>query len=73
MKVAREQKETVEAITRLGGGVGYDYDLAHPIYTPTAQPSRPWLRNVFGDDYFKNVDEADLNNAKVTDENWVPH
>ena len=59
MKAAREQKETVEAIThsRRLALVFYDYqrDEMNPL-GGTAQPSTPaWLRRLLGDDFFRTL------------------
>ena len=66
MQKARRQKEAVEEIKKLGGEVRYYY---HGKIINWAQPSNPmWLRTVFGDDCFANVDHVGLGNTNVTDE-----
>jgi len=58
MKRAREQREVVEEIAKLGGKVGYDYEHDSPPIA--AEPIGPWLRKLFGDDFFINAAKAEL-------------
>ena len=58
MKKARQQKEAVEAITKLDGRIRYDYEL-----NARNQPRLhgwDWLRNLLEDDFFIDVVQADL-------------
>ena len=54
---AEKQRRAIEEITRLGGGVWYDFEIDasdNPIQG--AKPPEPeWLRNLLGDDVFWNV------------------
>lgn len=61
---ARRQKATVEAIRRLGGTVGYDWEWGYvpagkvPPFAearPGARPQPSWSRKLLGDDYFDKV------------------
>jgi hypothetical protein len=62
-KAAREQKDAVEEMRRLGWDVSYDW------YNPFAlkpQPPQPaWLRNLLGEDFFARV--IYCRNGKITD------
>jgi hypothetical protein len=54
MQQARRQREVVESINKLGGGVRYDYHDG--VCDPRTHPSVPaWLLAVFGDDFFADV------------------
>ena len=75
---ARRQKQSVTAISRLGGWVYYDYELVNDKYDPQAASWVPgWLRSQLGVDFFHNVVEVNLvyhydkgkrlDNAQVTD------
>jgi Leucine-rich repeat (LRR) protein len=59
MKWAREQKEAVEALIKLGGHVTYAYEVRSLGYSHHYQdPSPPgpaWLRHLLGDDFFTDV------------------
>ncbi len=49
VKAAREQHDAVEAIVKVGGQVGYDWQ--------SAQPTCPaWLRGLLGNDFVAQVD-----------------
>jgi hypothetical protein len=52
LEKARRQKEAVEVIRELGGHVAYDYNV---IYSRAEPPVAPWLRELFGDDFFFDV------------------
>ena len=54
---ARQQKQAVEAIEKLGGEVSYDYEPAGPA----------WLRRLIGIDYFASVTTVELLGREVTD------
>ena len=55
---AREQKEAVEALEKLGGRIEYDSSL----------PSRStWQRLLLGDDSFANATGLDLSNTRASD------
>lgn len=69
MQRARWQKEAVESWIKLGGIVYYDYqyDSKNNLTQGAIQPDSAWLRNVLGDDYFRNVTFVSFyNNQKVT-------
>jgi hypothetical protein len=54
MQQARQQREVVESIKKLGGGVRYDYHDG--VCDPKEHPPVPaWLLAVFGDDFFAKV------------------
>ncbi len=55
MRAAREQKETVTAITKLGGTTSYQY-----WFVPCTPRGPAWLLEMLGDDFFNDVLEADL-------------
>ena len=63
VNAARRQKEAVAAIFRDGGSVVFDYQMVPIAGEPdlfdvdaNALPSgQAWLRQLFGDDYFRNV------------------
>ena len=57
MQRAREQKQAVEAIEKLGGSVAYDYqyDASGSWITGAKPPGPTWLREILGDDLFANV------------------
>jgi Leucine-rich repeat (LRR) protein len=55
MGKAREQREAVEAIRELGGGVSYEHEPDDP-FAPVAEPPAPaWLQNLLGGDFFTTV------------------
>jgi hypothetical protein len=61
MKKARQQKEAVETIRKLGGELYYGYQLASRGVIMLADPRRPaWLRKLFGDDFFEDGVRATL-------------
>ena len=68
MREARRQRETVEAIHKLGA-IGYDYQSdssMRPI--PYANPPGPaWMRNLLGDDWFDSVSAVLIVGSQVTD------
>ncbi len=53
------QRRSVAAIERLGGAVGYDWqvgDMMLPSFVvPTSPPGPAWLRRIVGDEYFQRV------------------
>ena len=62
MKRAREQREAVEAIRKVGRSVSYDHQYNLPMSNPYATyisgakpPGPGWLRNILGDDFFATV------------------
>jgi hypothetical protein len=60
MNMARQQKEAVAIILKLGGSADYDYVLSSPL--SEAKPRGPaWLRSLLADDFFNSVVEASLN------------
>jgi hypothetical protein len=71
MKKAREQREVVEAIRKVGGSGLYDYDrllpsASRPIWLRKF-PSPPWLRKLVGDDFLGNVVTVVWSGDKMTD------
>jgi internalin A len=55
----RQEREAVAAIIKSGGRVWYDYQIEH------AEPRGPkWLRNLFGENLFSEVDGAVLENGR---------
>ena len=72
MKKAREQKEVVEAIKKMGGSVYHDWEVNQTNASPPA-PAKPqppgaaWLRSIVGDDFFANVEGMLLYRTQVTD------
>jgi len=69
MQRARQQKEAVEVILKVGGEVRYDYEFDETgRLIPAAQPAGPlWLRKLLGDDFFCDVIWVDLSATRVTD------
>ena len=74
MKKAKEQKEAVEAIEKLGGFVAYDYQLDASEDNPfaiktegTKPPGPTWLRRLLGDEFFANVVDVVLHGSDGTD------
>jgi hypothetical protein len=68
MKQARRQKETVEAVIKLGGIVEYDDGTDSLHSKKGATVSGPtWLRKIFGDDFFRNVTYVGFDDPKITD------
>jgi len=71
MQKAKRQKEVVEEILGLGGGVEYDYhfdSLGNRIALPFPKPPGPaWLRKVVGVDFLSNVVYVRLYGPSVTD------
>jgi hypothetical protein len=61
---ARRQRETVEAIVKLGGQVTYDYqiDESGKVDPDTEPPLPKWLRNLLGDDFWASPTVASVNN-----------
>jgi len=64
MKEARKQKEAVEAIGALKGGILYDWQISGSGKTKPTGPA--WLRNVVGDDFFVSVNTV-VSNTEFTD------
>ena len=60
MKRAREQREAVEWILKLGGVARYRFYV-------TAHPTPMWLTDGFGVTFFADVVEVTLDNTQVTD------
>ena len=69
MQQARRQKGMVEAIETLGGSVGYDYDFdsSDKRISRAQVPGPHWLRNLLGDDVFRNVTLVNLYDTQVKD------
>jgi hypothetical protein len=60
MKRAREQREAVEEIVKLGGRATYDYQVQESGNSlPDAEPCGPaWLRSILGETFFARVVDA---------------
>jgi hypothetical protein len=58
---ARGRDDAVEAIQKLGGGVGYD------LQTDLTPPGLSWLRALLGDEFFANVTTVSLHNMQEKD------
>ena len=60
MQRARRQREAVEAILKVHGAVGYDYQIgaSGSMIKGAQPPGPPWLRKLLGDDFFGNVVSA---------------
>ena len=71
MQRAREQRQGVEAIRKLGGSVYYDYHYdssgALILGTDSKPPGPSWLRRILGDDFFADVVGVFLGRTQVTD------
>ena len=69
MKRAREQRDVVDSITKLGASVQYDWQFdATGSFLPNSQPSVPvWLRKLLGEDCFGEVYRVRLRNTTTTD------
>jgi hypothetical protein len=52
MRQAERQREAVQAIQEVGGGVSYDYQHTSMMGHP---PGPAWLRRLLGDDFFADV------------------
>jgi hypothetical protein len=70
VNAARRQHEVVQAILQAGGTVAYDYQLKpvkgfidddFNINSDIASPVPGWLRSIFGNDFFSDVNYVDLN------------
>lgn len=73
MQRAKGQREAVQAITKVGGRIAYDYDRDDAslefrgcLLLPPP-PAPLWLRNLLGDDVFTHVVLVDLCGTPVTD------
>ena len=62
MQQAKRQRETVEAIKKVGGFIFYDYQIDESgKVIHSAGPFAPiWLRNLLGDDFFYDVVYAEV-------------
>lgn len=68
LKKSKEQQKAVEAITKLGGQVGYGYDIViNNQLVPWTEPPSPALRKLLGDDFFSDVTSVLLSSSKATD------
>jgi hypothetical protein len=64
-KRAREQRQIVEEIEKLGGRVSFDYEcrgVEHPLPYPWT-----WLCDLLGDDYFAEITWVDYRSTQITD------
>jgi hypothetical protein len=68
MQQAEKQREVDESLCKLRGYVNYDYDFdsSGKQILPPKQPSPAWLRNLLGDDFFREVTHLRLCESKVT-------
>jgi Leucine-rich repeat (LRR) protein len=68
LQEAKKQRETVQAIEKLGGSVHYNFfdDGTGNIIQP-APVGPAWLRNLLGHDFFDNVRIVNLNDSKDAD------
>ena len=65
MQEARRQRESVEAIRKLGGQVRYDYEITEA--RNPAPPGPAWLRDLVGIDFVANIGDVVLCKTQVTD------
>jgi hypothetical protein len=70
-KKAKEQQAAVETIRQLRGGVWFDYydgtDM-NELFLGKARPAAwPWLRELFGDDFFANATAVNFHDERLTD------
>jgi hypothetical protein len=70
---AAHQRQAVTAIRELGGAVRYDYeksDAGHSnVFDPRKGPAAPtYLRQLFGEEFFRTVVKVSLRNKTVTDD-----
>jgi hypothetical protein len=73
---ARNQKQAVDRIQKLNGGLFFDYQVdGRSNEIRNGQPSAPqWLRRAVGEDYFRRVVTVGLNNGRdgqATDQDLV--
>jgi hypothetical protein len=71
MQQARRQKEAVESLLKNGGSVRYDYEFnsTGKRINGARQPGPAWMRQVVGDDFFRNVAEISfVGESEVTNE-----
>jgi hypothetical protein len=66
MRQAKEQREAVEAIRKLGGIVIYEHQCRMTI-GPSGLPGPLWLRKLCGDDFFVSVVMVSLQGTLVKD------
>ena len=62
MEQKRREREAIEAIGKLGGSVWYDYQRV----AGGEPPGPAWLRKLFGEDFFSEVDGVLLDESDVT-------
>jgi hypothetical protein len=53
----REERDAVDAIRKIGGGVRYDYQIADGVKHEPFGPR--WLRAILGEDFFSEVTVVD--------------
>ena len=63
----RRQKEAIQNVIRLGGYISYDYEPNEFMGVPDRTPPK-WMQNLFGSDFFGDVDFVSLYKKKVTDD-----
>ena len=67
-ELARRQREMVETIREHGGRVLYDYQKPFGTRAEQNEPTGPrWLRNLLGDNFFSEVENAWIRSSDVTD------
>lgn len=68
MQQAKRQRETIEAIRKLGGLViyGYTFDDAAPMVM-TTRDAPAWLRQLLGKDFFDTASQVELRECKDAD------
>jgi hypothetical protein len=69
LKQAKQQREAVEQIVKLGGEVEYDwqFDEKWTFATNAKMPTPQWLRSQLGDDLFQSVIVVEVYGTEVTD------
>ena len=79
VNAAHRQHEAVEAILRVGGEVTFDYQLVSVPNSPdefttnlNASPPGPaWLRNLIGDEYFREVVEITIEDRAIAESDFA--
>lgn len=73
LRAAQRQRDAVAAVQKLGGFVGYDYqmDSAGNLDANAVAPAPAWLRKIAGDDFFADVTHVYLCGCGASDETLV--
>jgi Leucine-rich repeat (LRR) protein len=69
MQQAKRQREAVEALIKMGGFVGYGYEMNSDGFMRirgVKPPGPEWLQRLLGDDFFNNVVYVNLTDSDVT-------